>query len=68
MTHAEHKQPIVIYWFLTDVLLFTHLVHLPRHMRQKRYYEYTRCVISMILAKGYIHQTQFGEHLKLFGV
>ena len=27
-------------------------------------YEYTLCVVSMILAKGYIHRTQFGEHLK----
>ena len=41
--------------FLTDVLLFTHLLHLPiGHMRQKPIsYEYTPCVVSRILAFGY---------------
>ena len=58
---AEH-----IEWFLTDVLLFTHLVHLPAAYASKNIsYEYTLCVVSMILAKGYIHRTQFGEHLKV---
>ena len=27
-------------------------------------YEYTLCVVPWILAKGYIHRTQFEEHLK----
>ena len=27
-------------------------------------YEYTLCVVSMILARGYIHRTQFEEHLR----
>ena len=29
-------------------------------------YEYTLCVVLWILARGYIHRTQFEEHLKLF--
>ena len=29
-------------------------------------YEYTLCVVPWILARGYIHRTQFEEHLKLF--
>ena len=33
-------------------------------MRQKQYYEYTLCVGSLILATGYVHLKQFGEHLK----
>ena len=27
-------------------------------------YEYTLCVVSWILATGYVHLKQFGEHLK----
>ena len=28
-------------------------------------YEYTLCVVSWILAKGYVHLKQFEEHLKI---
>ena len=30
-------------------------------------YEYTLCVVSMILARGQVHRIWFEEHLKLFG-
>ena len=60
---AEH-----IEWFLTDVLYYTSSVYALGGYVKNISYEYTLCVVSMVLAKGYIHRTQFGEHLKLFGV
>ena len=63
------NQPMAEYieWFLTDVLLFTHLVHLPAAYASKTY------LMNIRFAQfhGYQPQArfieQFEEHLKLFG-
>ena len=54
------------HWMVFDrcVIIYTSTVYAFGGYVKNISYEYTLCVVSWILATGYVHLKQFGEHLK----